>query len=83
VDKNKLQVLRDIKYTIAVQCGLCKHARFAATEDFGVCSIQTYEHQKHTGEPRLLSINRAGSCPKAEIDEDAKSALGPWSEFVE
>lgn len=82
MDQNKLKVLQDIGYTIPKTCGLCEHGRFAASQDFGVCAIQTYDHLKHSGPARSLSINIAGSCPKFKIDEDAKSRLGAWAEFV-
>lgn len=85
MDKNKLKVLREIDYVIPKQCQLCEHGTFpSAGSPFGTCNIQTYEHLKHTGEPRQLSIYVGGSCSKWVPDEDAIfDGLGDWAEFVD
>ncbi len=84
MDANKLDTLRKIGYSIAPSCGLCKHGVFRGIKDeFGACEVQTYQHQKHTGEPRQLSIHRSGFCPKYEGGEEKLAALGAWNEFIE
>lgn len=85
MDKNKLQVLRDANYVIPKQCGLCVYGRFATpTADFGMCQVRQYRHEKHTGEPRQLSVYRGGGCPDLfELSPGAERALGAWAEFVD
>ena len=56
MDLNKLAELRRIGYKIPRTCGLCTHGVFVGKSDFGGCAIQTYQHLKHTGPPKQLSI---------------------------
>ena len=79
MDANKLKVLREIEYTISPACGRC---RFMNDNDklWSTCKLFKYEHEKHTGEPRQLSVYRHGSCAKFEpIDMDL---LHGFQEFV-
>lgn len=79
MDANKLTVLRDVGYKIHKCCGLCVHGWFPKT-DFGTCEKNKYEHQKHTGAPRQLSIHKYGYCPKFEVKP--KHNLGTYEEFL-
>jgi len=63
VDAAKLRVLQSIGYEIKRTCGSCLHARYPSEEsDWGTCSVNQYEHEKHTGPARDLSIHRTGKC---------------------
>lgn len=79
MDKNKLQVLRELPFKIHKVCGLCKHGVFK--QDWGMCSNSTYSHLKHTGPERQLSIHRFGSCPKFE-ESSSVDGLGAYKEFL-
>lgn len=69
MDKNKLNVLRDIGYKIRETCGSCKSSCFSSPGvDYGYCEENTYEHQKHGG-VHFLSIHRQGWCPKYKRDD--------------
>jgi len=82
MDANKLRMLREINYTIHPSCALCKHGEFRTLkDDFGSCMAKTYEHLKHTGDPRQLSVHRGGSCKDFEVDPQKKAALGAYQEF--
>lgn len=82
MDKNKLKVLREIGYKIPQSCSLCQHAEFQAG-GWGTCKVQQYDHLKHTGPARQLSIFAGGWCPKFDPDEELVGNLGSWAEFVE
>lgn len=81
MDANKRQELLRIGYQIHGSCGICKHGTFAPRQDFGACSVHTYQHLKHTGDRRQLSIYSHGSCDSFELDLN-KANLGLWEEFV-
>lgn len=83
MDANKLKVLQDLPYRIQKTCGLCRHRLFVRDSPWGVCATQTYEHQKHTGAPRQLSIHRSGYCPKFEADPAALNYLEGFRAFFE
>jgi len=82
MDKNKLQELHAIEYRIPKTCLLCKHGDFPQNA-WGTCRIQTYAHQKHTGDARQLSIHMAGSCSKCSAASDIDQMLGAYREFLE
>jgi len=83
MDANKLVELRKIGYSIPRTCGLCRHGVFVGAKDFGGCAIRQYDHLKHTGPPRQLSIFRGGSCTdKFEVDETKAAQLGAYREFL-
>lgn len=81
MDENKLKVLRELPYQVHKVCGLCKHGVFPQN-DFGTCSRVQYEHKKHTGPARQLSIFRHGSCPHFELKDEATWTLGAYVEFL-
>jgi hypothetical protein len=56
---------------------------FAGRSDFGTCAIKTYDHLKHTGSDRQLSINRYGACASGfELSDVAEASLGLWRQFL-
>lgn len=80
---NKRKKLLDISYSIPLCCGLCSNGIFVKGNDFGTCSIYQYEHLKHTGKPRQLSVHKFGSCLKAHPDKERiHSLLGKFEEFI-
>jgi len=82
MDANKLKVLRELPYSIHKVCGLCIHGDFKLS-DWGVCHKAEYVHEKHTGEPRFLSINQFGVCSSFEPDKTRVERLGAFKEFLE
>lgn len=80
MDKNKLQVLRELPYRVQRVCGLCLHGQFP-TNDWGTCATAVYDHQKHSEAIRQLSITRFGSCPKFEAGSKVEG-LGGFKEFL-
>lgn len=81
MDANKLRVLREVGYSVRA-CAYCEHFR-PGLSSFGTCAAATYVHQKHSGEPRELSVSAFGSCPRFEPKKSADRATGPeWDEFV-
>lgn len=79
MDANKRQVLEDIGYRIQPTCGGCSHSSFPSDE-WGTCDRHSYEHLKHTGERRHLSVHSSGYCPWFEPTESWE--LGAYVEFV-
>lgn len=81
MDNNKLIMLRAIGYKVNKCCGLCKHGTFP-NNNWGTCKIHKYEHLKHTGEARELSINKFGVCGSFEEGENISAELGKFAEFM-
>lgn len=83
MDQAKLRVLASIRYEIRRTCGLCRHA--SLNGEFGTCGLteHEYKHEKHTGEPRKLSIHRSGGCSRFEIDPAAEARLHGFSGLME
>lgn len=86
MDKTKLKVLREVGYTFPKTCGMCAAGQFEGYRGmwplWGTCGRQTYEHEKHTGEKRQLSIHLLGSCASFEAVSNAADALQGFGEFV-
>jgi hypothetical protein len=82
MDANKLEVLRALPYRVQKVCGLCRHGGFVPNTDWGTCIRTQYEHKKHTGPARQLSITRFGSCEGFEPDERRVATLGAYQEFL-
>ena len=59
-DKNKLKALGAASYSIQDTCGNCQFSDLRG--DWGTCSAISYQHQKHTGQQRQVSIHRYGYC---------------------
>jgi len=83
MDENKKRRLVELLYRIRPCCGLCKHGSFRPGQYFGMCGKNTYEHGKHTGPPRQLSISRYGVCLAPELDESRLQTLEGFGEFVD
>lgn len=81
MDANKLKVLREIGYEIKSTCGICEHIRIAPQAEFGTCNLQTYQHEKHTGDPRQLSVHRSGCCPRFQKGSARFRNLHGFAEF--
>lgn len=81
MDVNKLKVLQKIEYKIAPVCSLCLHGEFPQN-DFGICSIQTYAHLKHSEQTRNLSIHRYGHCDMFTGNQKAIAKLGSYEQFL-
>lgn len=79
MDQNKLEKLREIEYTIQKTCILCCFSTFLSDE-WGTCSCHKYEHVKHSGSVRLLSINKAGGCENFTLKRI--HGLGKYDEFL-
>ena len=82
MDANKLKVLQDIGYRILPTCGTCVHRHISPGQSWGTCVRYTYQHQKHTGKPRQLSVYVGGGCQAHEYDEAAQKALEGFGQFV-
>jgi len=82
MDANKLEVLRDLPFIVHRVCGLCRHGSFAPNTNWGTCGRTQYEHKKHTGPARQLSIVLFGSCARFEADQQKKEQLGAYQEFL-
>jgi len=82
-DPNKFKRLRQIGYTIPSTCGFCVHGMFGPGAHFGTCAVHEYEHGKHTGPPRQLSIYLGGRCSVFEQDLSKTGVLGAFAEFFE
>lgn len=80
MDANKRLELMKIGYAIQGTCGMCKHG-FFPNDSFGTCAIHSYQHLKHTGDRRQLSVYAHGRCNHFELDEKA-ARLGLWHEFL-
>lgn len=80
MDANKLKVLRELGYRILPTCSNCVHS-FFRQDEWGTCDANTYQHEKHTGDRRQLSIHESGTCPKFEMSTVAH--LGRFAEFFD
>ena len=82
MDANKLVKLKVIGYQVRKTCGNCIHALFSSpASDWGTCWKHQYEHLKHTGEARQLSIHRSGHCDDHHRNKTLN--LGGFEELVE
>jgi hypothetical protein len=82
MDANKLEKLRQLPYSIRRCCGSCLHNMGFKDTFWTTCSVNDYEHLKHTETGRQLSIYMFGCCPKFSWNPDVKN-LGVWIEFLE
>ena len=78
MDKNKLKVLKSIKYEIRDCCQNCEHGDFE-DDEFGYCDEHTYQHLKHSEEESFLSIHRTGYCP--DFKRKTGWRMAPLEEF--
>lgn len=82
MDANKLKVLQELGYQIPPTCGICKHGEFKPQTPWGTCKLHTYQHVKHTGDRRQLSIYQGGRCDKLEPDPSRVAKLERFAEFL-
>lgn len=82
MDVNKRLKLVEVGYEIGPSCGTCKHGRFEYEERFGTCEVNEYQHLKHTGKPRKLSVYEFGRCPKFERAGWVEHAIHGFKEFM-
>lgn len=82
MDRNKLKVLREVGYTIAPSCALCKHSNL--TEDgWGNCDRYSFMHEKR-GVEMAMSINATGRCRDGyEPLIGAPIHFGTFAEFLQ
>jgi hypothetical protein len=83
MDANKLKKLHVINYKIGT-CGICKQGMFGFGL-YGHCKLHTYNHLKHSDNPRQLSVYKHGRCEDFEADEtNYESHVDvTWQEFLE
>lgn len=82
VDKRKLKVLRESGYVFGQTCGLCTFVRPGKDGQWGTCTIHTYEHAKHSGPPREMSVSLFGGCSAFQPKDDIDERLGGFAEFL-
>ena len=85
MDKNKLKVLQDIDYKVQRTCGNCDWFvgdSYTKSIMFSTCSKHTYEHKKHIGPERKLSVHRDGVCDKHEWNGNALNFMHSYSQFT-
>ncbi len=81
-DENKLQALEDAGFQVKRTCLRCAHFD-AGRANWGTCRKISYEHKKHTGEPRQASVPADGWCPQHETWLEAKALLKGHAKFME
>jgi hypothetical protein len=81
-DENKFEKLREIGYSVPTTCGLCVHRNLLVGAHWGTCSLHSYEHKKHTGPARGVSIHVHGTCNDAEADPARTVTLGAHQAFL-
>jgi hypothetical protein len=85
MDESKRQVLQEIGYEIPSTCFTCKHGEFnnlkSLSDLWGTCAAQEYQHLKHTGEKRHLSVYAGGRCNKFEQHDGKSAHIGAFLEF--
>jgi hypothetical protein len=86
MDANKKRLLEEVNYRIGACCALCRHGEFSpagAHGEWGTCQRFRYEHQKHSENPRQMSIVKYGACDGFERAEPyTTSLLGAFKEFL-
>lgn len=81
-DPAKFDRLREVGYTIPNVCSFCTHGNFKPGTEWGTCGLHRYEHGKHTGPDREMSIVRMGRCRDGFEENSSKTTfLGPHAEF--
>jgi len=81
-DENKFEMLGEVCYTVRACCEICVHGTFPSPASlWGTCAHITYEHKKHTGDKRQLSINRIGVCKVFDADDAKLDKLQSFRNF--
>lgn len=82
MDLNKDNKLQEIQYKLYRTCGLCSCFEGTKGAMFGVCKKQTYQHLKHTGDARQLSVSVFGSCSEFDWDNSKLSQLHGFQKYI-
>ncbi len=80
MDKAKLKVLQELEFRIRPSCAFCVFSTFP-NNDWGTCATNKYEHEKHTGEPRDMSIHKSGLCYTYMADHIKLNTLEGFAEL--
>ena len=80
-DENKFAKLNEIGYIIPPCCILCTHGTFVGAARWGTCDKHTYEHKKHTGDERQMSINISGHCDDFRTNDEKLCRLMSFQRF--
>lgn len=89
MDANKLKILNEIGYEVRQTCANCVHSFFPSEKsNWGTCSMNQYQHEKHTGDARDVSIHKSGKCAVVgpggyRASPAAIGMLGLFAELVE
>lgn len=86
MDAEKLRQLQAMNCVIPPVCGMCSNATFyQAGNVFGSCQKRSYEHGKHIGPVRPLSICCYGlcDCEHFELDYAVILQLQDFAVFVD
>jgi hypothetical protein len=82
MDKNKLEKLRSIGYTIAPCCYLCKHSHFPnAHTEWGTCTRHEFVFLPLSGTTRQMTVIKYGKCGEFETADGIGDGLGKYAEF--
>lgn len=82
MDENKRKKLHEIGYTIGPSCDTCVHFQAYSDENFGTCTKYKYQHLKHTGTERSLSVYKHGSCPQYQQQPGIDNIVHGFKEFI-
>lgn len=83
MDANKDKRLEEIGYMMHKTCGLCSFYEGGKGSMFGVCKKQKYQHLKHIGEARDLSVNIFGSCLSFNWDNAKLAQLHGFQKYFD
>lgn len=82
MDENKLKMLKSMDYKIDPCCALCVYGIFRdPASAWGECCLFEYDHLKHTGQNRNVSVNRYGVCPLFVPSTTCSDRLDKFEEF--
>lgn len=82
MDENKLDKLKQIQYEILPTCHNCKHFKQLSDKFFGECCAYKYQHKKHTGAERQLSVYLGGHCPTHQWANEDMMMLHSFKQFI-
>lgn len=83
MDDNKLKLLKQVEYEVCRCCYFCAHSEpFRQGTDWSTCRRYKYQHLKHTGDLRQMSIVKFGVCSSFEPKDGARLELGAFAQFM-
>ncbi len=80
-DKNKLKVLEEHYVQQVKTCGTCVNSIFVGSSPWGICSLATYQHGKHT-DVKNMPAHLSFVCPLYEVSPLDLQQLGEYSKLV-